>query len=220
MNMDYALCQALKNTMTGEEKRVIFVYDINCQYIVNLMARIKRGLKHLWIRPDLLLVPGIGLFHVHGHQEICFPRFAPTFIPGAGQTDGEILETLWAVLNEVGRTTRTMTLAHRSEVLDAHMLDNNWKKMINMGTFLICFTFLLFSNQKYHTVSSLCKKWKRAKVGLAESFQALDELSSSASKEQIEEWEQQIKTANLNRATDLSAMDIYYIKVKEGKGQV
>ena len=38
MNMDYALCQALKNTMTGEEKRVIFVYDINCQYMVNLMA--------------------------------------------------------------------------------------------------------------------------------------------------------------------------------------
>ena len=113
-----------------------------------------------------------------------------------------------------------MTLAHRLEVLDAHMLDNNWEKMINMGTFLICFTFLLFSNQKYHTVSSLCKKWKRAKVGLAESFQALDELSSLASKEQIEEWEQQIKTANLNQATDLSAMDIHYIKVKEGKGQV
>ena len=69
-------------------------------------------------------------------------------------------------------------------------------------------------------MSSLCKKWKRAKVRLAESFQALDELSSSASKEQIEEWEQQIKTSNLNQATDLSAMDIYYIKVKEGKGQV
>jgi len=40
------------------------------------------------------------------------------------------------------------------------------------------------------------------------------------SKEQIEEWDRQIKTANLNRATDLSAMDIYYIKVKEGKEQV
>jgi hypothetical protein len=218
MNMDYALCQALKNTMTGEEKRVIFVYDINCQYMVNLMARIKRGAKHLWIRPGLLLVPGIGLFHVHGHQETCFPRFAPTFIPGAGQTDGEILETLWAVLNEVGRTTRTMTSAHRSEVLDAHMLDNNWKKMINMGISLGYFTSRLFSNKS--VVSSLCKKWKRAKAGLVESFQALEELSSSASKEQIEEWEQQIKTANLNRATDLSAMDIYYIKVKEGMDQV
>ena len=69
-------------------------------------------------------------------------------------------------------------------------------------------------------MSSLCKKWKWAKVGLAESFQALDELSSTASKEEIEEWEQQIKTANLNQVTDLLAMDIYYIKVKEGKGQV
>ena len=38
MNMDYSLCQALKNTMTDDEKWVIFVYDINCQYMVNLMA--------------------------------------------------------------------------------------------------------------------------------------------------------------------------------------
>ncbi|EDR01028.1 uncharacterized protein LACBIDRAFT_312546 [Laccaria bicolor S238N-H82] len=78
------------------------------------------------------------------------------------------------------------------------VLDNNWKKMINM-------------------VSSLCKKWKHAKLGLSESFQALEELSASASKEQIQEWEQQIKTANLNQAKDLSSMDIYYIKVKEAE---
>jgi hypothetical protein len=153
MNMDYALCQALKNTMTDNEKRVIFVYDINCQYMVNLTARIKRGAKHLWIKPGLLFMPGIGLFHVHGHRDICFPRFAPTFIPGAGQTDGEILETLWAVLNEVGRTTRTMTLAHRSEVLDAHMLDNNWKKMINMGIFVL-FIFLLIITKVQSAVSA------------------------------------------------------------------
>ena len=46
----------------------------------------------------------------------------PNIHPRAGQTDGEILETLWAVLHEVSHTTQTMTLAHRSEVLDAHML--------------------------------------------------------------------------------------------------
>jgi len=51
-------------------------------------------------------------------------------------------------------------------------------------------------------------------------LEALKELSSSASKDQIEEWDQQIKIANLKQATDLSAMDIYYIKVKEGKEQV
>jgi len=153
MNMDYALCQALKNTMTDDEKWVIFVYDINCQYMVNLMARMKRGAKHLWIRPDLLFIPGIGLFHIHGHQDKCFPRFAPTFIPGASQMDGEILETLWAVLNEVGRTTQTMTLAHRSEVLDAHMLDNNWKKMINMGIFIM-FISLLFLTEVQSVISA------------------------------------------------------------------
>ena len=124
------------------------------------------------------------------------------------------METLWAVLNDVGRTTRTMTLAHRSEVLDAHMLDNNWKKMTNMGIFTLFYSSTL-SNRS--TVSSLCKKWKQAKVGLSESLEALKELSSSASEEQIEEWDRQIKTANLNGATDLSAMDIYYIKVKEGR---
>jgi len=57
-------------------------------------------------------------------------------------------------------------------------------------------------------------------VGLAESLESLKELSSSASKEQIEEWNWQIKIANLKQATDLLAMDIYYIKVKEGKEQV
>jgi len=88
-----------------------------------------------------------------GHQDKCFPRFAPTFIPGAGQTDGEILETLWAVLNEVGCTTRTMTLAHRSEVLDAHMLDNNWKKMINMGIFTM-FISLLFLTEVQSVISA------------------------------------------------------------------
>jgi len=81
------------------------------------------------------------------------PRFAPTFIPGAGQTDGEILETLWAVLNKVGCTTQTMTLAHRSEVLDAHMLDNNWKKMINMGIFTM-FISLLFLTEVQSVISA------------------------------------------------------------------
>jgi hypothetical protein len=86
-----------------------------------------------------------------------------------------------------------------------------------VGIFTVLYISTL-SNQS--TVSSLCKKWKRAKAGLAESSEALKQLSSSASKEQIEEWDRQIKTATLNRATDLSAMDIYYVKVKESKKQV
>ena len=94
--------------------------------------RVKESL-FLQVHPKLVIILGIGLFHVHGHQLICLARFSPTFIIGAGQSDGEILETLWSTLNHVGRVSQTMTLAHRTEVLDAHMHDNNWKKLVNMS---------------------------------------------------------------------------------------
>ena len=85
------------------------------------------------MHPELIIIPGIGLFHVHGHQLVCLARFLLTFIIRAGQSDGEILETLWSTLNHIGRILQTMTLAHQTEVLDAHMGDNNWKKLVNMG---------------------------------------------------------------------------------------
>lgn len=132
MNMDYALCEALKNTGTSEAPKCIVLYDVNCQYYKNFTKRVEDS-PYLEVHPGLIIIPGIGLFHVHGHQLVCLARFSPTFIEGAGQSDGEILETMWSTLNHIGRIARTMTLAHRTEVLDSHMGDNNWKKLINMG---------------------------------------------------------------------------------------
>ena len=132
MNMDYAFCESMKNTGASDAPRCIVIYDVNCQYFKNFRRRVKES-PFLHVHPELIIIPGIGLFHVHGHQLICLARFSPTFIVGAGQSDGEILETLWSTLNHVGRISRTMTLAHRTEVLDAHMGDNNWKKLVNMG---------------------------------------------------------------------------------------
>ena len=51
----------------------------------------------------------------------------------AGVVDGEILETLWSVLNEVSPSAQMATLASRTEMLDDHMLDSNWKKLLNIG---------------------------------------------------------------------------------------
>lgn len=59
--------------------------------------------------------------------------FAPNYIPGAGRVDGEILETLWAPLIKVASSTRAMSKAHRQEILDDHMNDSNWKKLVKMG---------------------------------------------------------------------------------------
>ena len=86
--------------------------------------------------PDTVkIIKAIGQFHVHGHQEECLYRFSTSFIPGVGQVDGEILESLWSTLNEIPQSTRTATLAHRMEILDDHIGDSNWKKVINTGKF-------------------------------------------------------------------------------------
>ena len=124
MYMDYALCSALKYKGFDPSQPVLFGYDINCQYSVYLPERIKAG-EYLQVRDDLVLVFGIGLFHVHGHQASCTPRYSLTYIRGAGMSAGEILESLWSVVNDAARTTTTMSLGNRAEVLDAIMGDSN-----------------------------------------------------------------------------------------------
>ena len=132
MNMDYSVCQGIKHTVTEAVPGVILAYDIACQYSVNFRRRIADR-PFLELPVNLPILPAIGLFHVHGHQAKCYARYAPGFVRGIGKGDGEILETNWGVLNGISPMTRTMTLAHRSEVMDAHLADNNWKKMVNMG---------------------------------------------------------------------------------------
>ncbi|KAN0128953.1 hypothetical protein V8E53_013215 [Lactarius tabidus] len=131
INMDYSLCKALSYNMESIPI-VLVMYDIMCQYKVHLKERVQRS-PELSIPDSLELCTGIGLFHIHGHQDSCSPHFSPSYIPGAKQVDGEIIETLWAPLNNVSRSIHGMTLAHCQEVLDAHMNHSNWKKMVHIG---------------------------------------------------------------------------------------
>lgn len=85
------------------------------------------------IPEDLEIYRGIGLFHVHGHKDDCFAKYAPMYIHGAGLVDGEILETLWSVLNRVSESTCTQATSFRRETLDDHMNDSNWKKLTTIG---------------------------------------------------------------------------------------
>ncbi|KAH6867625.1 hypothetical protein BKA70DRAFT_1380018 [Coprinopsis sp. MPI-PUGE-AT-0042] len=131
LNMDYGLSEGLAINCSEKIGKVIIAYDINCQYSIHLTDRLKKG-QYLTLCEDLIFIHGIGLFHVHGHQDSCYARYALTFIRGAGVASGEILESLWAVINEIARTTSAMTHAHRMEVLDAVIGDSNWNKMLNL----------------------------------------------------------------------------------------
>ncbi|KAF8231928.1 hypothetical protein L208DRAFT_1139393, partial [Tricholoma matsutake] len=77
---------------------------------------------------SIAILHGIGLFHVGGHVWQCFSCFSLSFIPGTRQVDGEILESLWSVLNEISPSTQNATISGRIETLDDHMGDSNFKK--------------------------------------------------------------------------------------------
>jgi Kyakuja-Dileera-Zisupton transposase len=130
MNVDYSVCQALAQ-ISGINK-VLVIYDICCQWATHFQSRIEAS-KFLSLRGTLELIPAIGKFHLGAHIPQCFALYSLNFVKGSAQVDGEILETLWSSLNKVASSTRSMSKAHRQEVLDDYMNDSNWKKMVRSG---------------------------------------------------------------------------------------
>lgn len=126
-NTDFAVLRNFITTNFDPEQGLMLLYDIVCQYFIYLHFRI----GHL-LPAGLTFDRAIGLFHVHGHKDECFFRYAPTFIPGSGVVAGEILESLWSNLNKITPSMRTASLAHRSEMIDDHANDSNYKKMLAM----------------------------------------------------------------------------------------
>ncbi|KAG2126994.1 hypothetical protein BD769DRAFT_1628332 [Suillus cothurnatus] len=78
------------------------------------------------------VLAAVGKFHLSAHKLPNFTRFSLNFLQGAGQVDGEILETLWASFNKISPTARSMSQYHRQEILDDHMWDSNWKKLVGL----------------------------------------------------------------------------------------
>ncbi|KAF8258051.1 hypothetical protein EI94DRAFT_1708367 [Lactarius quietus] len=166
----------------------LVMYDIMCQYRVNFQDRVKDS-PHLSLPSSSELWTGIGLFHIHGHQDSCLPRYSPNYIPGAKQVDGEMIETLWAPLNNISRSIRGMSLSHRQEVLDAHMNHSNWKKLVR-------------------NVPSLLKRWRCLGDGLEASSKAYKALSEHF-QSKTAQWLKEDKQAQKDRQTIPSSMDIY-----------
>lgn len=136
MNMDYAICKSLTYHSEGMTDHCI-MYDIACQWSRNFFKRLQES-PYLNVPPNMTLQSAIGIFHVHGHQRMCFARYAPNFVQGLGVVDGEVMETVWSNMNHIAESTRTMTKANRQETIDDHMSYHNWKKLIKLGELHLC----------------------------------------------------------------------------------
>ena len=135
--MDYSIFKALDFNMEGKEAALIF-YDVMCQWSIHMMER-GAGSDYLKKPDNLKLKLAIGLFHIYGHQNTCLVRYSSSFFEGGRQINGETIKMLWAPLNEISRSTRGMSTSHRREVIDDHMNDSNWKKLVNISKFLLTY---------------------------------------------------------------------------------
>jgi hypothetical protein len=202
--MDYSICKALSYNMDGIPMALI-MYDIMCQYSVHFEECVKKS-PALSIPRNLEIWTGIGLFHIHGHQDSCLPWFSPSYIPRAKQIDGEIIESLWAPLNHVSRSIRGMSLSHRQEVLDAHMNHSNWKKLVRIGLPLLIIH--AYKSDVFITVPTLLRRWQRLDSGLDASSKAFEALSKHF-KDRMKQWLKDEQLAQKSRRKTPSAMDIY-----------
>ncbi|KAH9840335.1 uncharacterized protein C8Q71DRAFT_722022 [Rhodofomes roseus] len=177
----------------------LIMYDIACQYSKKVLARFAQGAHLSW--PEAAdIFWGIGLFHIHGHQRDCLPKYSPSFIPGAGQVDGEIIETLWAPLNRISGSTRAMATSHRKEVIDDHMNDANWRKTIGM-------------------VKMLSRRFIQAEKQQELCQELLQELEESSDAELLAKWKELEMRARMERGRDLSVMESYEVTQEKAPGK-
>ncbi|KAI0340412.1 hypothetical protein BDW22DRAFT_1431008 [Trametopsis cervina] len=201
-DMDYSYVNSVEWLIHTSVSEAVMYYDVVCQWMVHLGFRIDNSpvlsdmLKHL---PNLRTVKGIGLFHVHGHKPACLPRFSPDFISGAGMVDGEIIETLWASLNDTSRATRGMTSAHRQEAIDDQIGYSNWMKTIRI-------------------VNRIQAKYARATEMLAASEEAFESVNSTLSPTDRHAWSVMESAALSERHSNPEAMDIFDVNEQSALG--
>ncbi|KAJ3484293.1 hypothetical protein NLJ89_g11993 [Agrocybe chaxingu] len=134
-NMDYVFGSAMK---TVAVPLILISYDIACQWFINLFKRMNEHWPDsIKIPPSKTLIPAIPKLHEPMHQSAGHQVFSLNFIPGAGLSDCECLERVWAHHNALGNSTKTQGPGSRQDVLDDHFGFWNWQKYINLGRTLL-----------------------------------------------------------------------------------
>ncbi|KIO13790.1 hypothetical protein M404DRAFT_18069 [Pisolithus tinctorius Marx 270] len=115
---------------------------------------------------------------------------------GAGWVDGEIIETLWLLLNIASTLAQGMSSPHCQELLDFQISNCNFMKMI-------------------HMVDSLIWKLTTTRVAVDMAKQAFKTLDEAVSTTQRDTWTYQEQVAFRDRMVDPSAVDIFEVQMRK-----
>ena len=132
MLLDLALSGALESARALHE--FLLTYDVGCSYVKNLLARwdkykLPPHLRDI-IQKMKVLLPQM---HMLAHKDSCQTEYAVCYTLGAGHSNGESVEILWAVHNLAGLSTREMNGGGRHDALNDLFSFWNWTKNENMG---------------------------------------------------------------------------------------
>ncbi|KAI0702154.1 hypothetical protein C8Q76DRAFT_633263 [Earliella scabrosa] len=135
MLLDLALSGALESARALHE--FLLTYDVGCSYVKNLLARwdkykLPPHLRDI-IQKMKVLLPQM---HMLAHKDSCQTEYAVCYTLGAGHSNGESVEILWAVHNLAGLSTREMNGGGRHDALNDLFSFWNWTKNENMGKYL------------------------------------------------------------------------------------
>ncbi|PPR01605.1 hypothetical protein CVT26_013324 [Gymnopilus dilepis] len=134
-NMDYIFGSVLQLIFV---LLVLVSYDVACQWFVNLDARMQRDWpSELKVDRPMQLIPAIPKLHYSMHEAAGHEVYSLNFLPGAGMSDCECPERVWAPHNALGNSTKTQAPGSRHDVLDDHFGFWNWSKYTGMGSTLL-----------------------------------------------------------------------------------
>jgi hypothetical protein len=205
--MDYSIYQALKRF--PRHVQALIIYDICCQWCINFRQCVSES-EFLKLFDSLEITGAIGKWHLAAHIPECFPKFSLNFVEGAGEVDGKILETLWSDMDEVSGMAQAMSISHHQEVVNEHMNDSNWRKIIRIRKHL--FYMYQCNRLKQSAADSLCEKWTQATKGLSEMRPIFEQLSNSLDASLVQEWTAQECVAMEERGDRLN---IYQVKLRK-----
>lgn len=132
--MDYIFWAS---TFTANVARIMASYDIGCQWKIHLEER-RAGMPTMFRRDDLALQREIEVslpvWHAGVHQEDCEMCESLRYKTGAGMTDGEGVERIWAATNPKAYATKEMHIDTRHAALEDHFNNHNWQMNLRLRT--------------------------------------------------------------------------------------
>jgi hypothetical protein len=133
-NMDYIFASVVQKMML---LFILVSYDIACQWFVNLFKRAEHWPDDLSLPSSTTFIPAIPKLHEPMHKSSNHEVYSLNYILGAGLSDLECPERVWAGHNAIGNSTKSQGPGSRHDILDDHFSFWNWQKYSTMGRTLM-----------------------------------------------------------------------------------